>query len=332
MAARSIVRALGVIAVLFAAQSASAQQARETPQQVKGRALFNEGVALFNGGNFAAACPKLEASLQAYAGIGTRGKLAECYEKLGRFASAWSLYLDVARLSRESHEPQREQVATERARALESKLSRVTIVIAQEAPGLIVRRNGRAIDRDGLRDQVVDAGTVRVEVEAPGRKTFATERNVAPGASLRVDVPALETVGGQSTSYDDPSYPSERPSDRSWQRPLGLALAGTGVAALAVGSVFGLSAKSSYDDAFDSGACDRTSRMCNGPGQDAVDDAHKKATISTILFISGGVLATGGAVLFFTAPRSSSGSARLTVSPSVDPFARGASLAAGGVF
>src|SRR5262245_60261131 len=50
--------------------------------------LFEEGKQLFDKGSFAAACSRFEASLALQPGIGARLWLADCYESLGRTASA----------------------------------------------------------------------------------------------------------------------------------------------------------------------------------------------------------------------------------------------------
>ena len=127
-------------------------RAQDAQTQAMGRALFNEGVALFNKGDYEAACPKFEASLKHYPGLGTRGKLAECYEKQGHFASAWAVYREVAQLATRSGDPTREQIANERAKALEPKLSYVTVAVsaANDIPGLVVKRNGREVERSKL--------------------------------------------------------------------------------------------------------------------------------------------------------------------------------------
>ncbi len=54
------------------------------------RSLFDQGRALVKDGNYAAACPKLEESQKIDSGVGTLFNLADCYEHLGRFASAWA--------------------------------------------------------------------------------------------------------------------------------------------------------------------------------------------------------------------------------------------------
>src|SRR4051794_19141828 len=186
-----LVPSVALIAIAMAASPALAQDAQA---QAMGRTLFNEGVTLFNGGNFEAACPKFEASLKAYPGLGTRGKLAECYEKQGRYASAWAAYREVAQLAMRSGDPTREQVASARAKSLEPKLSYVTITLApaNDAPGLVIKRGAVELDRAKLGSaEPVDSGAVTIEVSAPGRKTFTTQLTAIQGQSSKFDIPPL---------------------------------------------------------------------------------------------------------------------------------------------
>src|SRR5438105_15351955 len=88
-----------VIAAACASWAPTDAYAQAASAQAEGRVLFDEGARLLNEGKLDEACPKLEASLRRYAGLGTRGKLAECYEKSGRTASAWAMYEQVAALA-----------------------------------------------------------------------------------------------------------------------------------------------------------------------------------------------------------------------------------------
>lgn len=331
MHVRSVVASV-VLALSFATTATTAQ-AQDAQTQAMGRALFNEGVALYNAGNYAEACPKLEASLKHYPGIGTRGKLAECYEKLGRYASAWAAYREVAQLATRSGDPAREQVANERARSLEPKLAYLTVTIppASDAPGLVVKRNGHEVDRTKLgAAEPSDPGTVVFDVSAPDRKPMTAQVVLTPGQSARFEVPVLEPlVAPQPEAPPSTPPPVRDEGGGAWQKPTGLVLGGVGIAGLAVGTVFGLSAKSTYDGAFDDGRCDRTTNQCDASGQDAVDDARSRATVSTVLFVAGAAFAVGGAVLFFTAPSSSSGRA-LRIAPTT--WAGGGGIVGSGSF
>jgi hypothetical protein len=342
---------VGIVAFAIAGGGAVAgapgEARADDAAEKEGRALFDEGVALGKQGRWAEACPKLAASLERFPGIGTRGKLAECYEKLGRWASAWKLWKEVAELSGRAGEATRERIAREHAQALEPKLARVTVAIgpASEAPGLVVKRDGVALEAAAIgAAQAVDPGSVTFEVSAPGKKTFSAAVEVAAGQSVTFHVPAPEPASGGagavaaappgsgetgatgSASPPTPPATFEFPApetDRvAWQKPVGLVVAGLGVAGVAVGSFVGLSAKSTYDSAFEGGGCDGATNQCDASGQSKVDDARSRATLSTILFAAGGALALGGVVLYLTAPRSHRGALR--VAPA--PYASGAGV------
>lgn len=304
--ARALAGLVGLAVVSTVATLASPAQAEETTAQLMGRTLFNEGVVLFNEGKFAEACAKLEASLRAYPGIGTRGKLAECYEKAGRFVSAWTAYREVAQLAAKSGDFKREQVALERVKAVEPKLSYLTIILppANAAPALTVKRNGIEIDqgRFGTAD-ALDAGTFELDVSAPGRKPFHTQVVINAGDQARFEVPRLEEYPPAPAPSTPHQVSDARGETWHWQRTAGIAAGAAGVVAVGVGAALGLSANGTYDDAFAGGGCDKATLSCDRAGQDAVDDARSRATVSTIAVLGGIALAAGGAVLYFTAPK-----------------------------
>ena len=294
-------------------------RAQDAQTQAMGRSLFNEAVALFNKGDYESACLKFEASLKAFPGIGTRGKLAECYEKAGRVASAWQTYREVAQLATKGGDPTREQVAAERAKALEPRLSYVTVVIppVNDVPGLVVKRNGRELERSklGIADPI-DPGSVIFDLSAPGKKQLRKIVTENERARITFEVPAISPEDAQHviapvdvapapapTTEPPPSYVQSDPPQ--WQKPVGIVAMGLGVVGLGVGTVFGLSASSTYDGAFDNGGCNRGDNTCDRAGQEKIDDARSKATLSTVFFIAGGVFAASGIVLFLTAPSSS---------------------------
>lgn len=331
--------ALGLATAVTHVTPALAQEAQtQATIEARGRALFNEGVALYNKGDYESACPKFEASLKNFPGIGTRGKLAECYEKLGRYASAYAAYREVAQLATRSGEPAREQIASERAKALEPKLSYVTVSLsaANDVPGLVIKRDGREVDRSKLgAAEPADAGNISFEVSAPGRKAFNGHIAVTQGHSVRFDVPLLvvDTPAAPPTVTPPPAATEEAPPTvysgdaPRWHKPLGIVLIGAGVVGLGVGGYFGLSAKSKYDSAFDGGNCDRASKACDPFGQATIDDAHSKATLSTILFGAGAGLAAVGLVVLLTAP--SARSRALQLAPTT--YAGGGGLTLGGL-
>jgi hypothetical protein len=95
------------------------------------------------------------------------------------------------------------------------------------------------------------------------------------------------------------------PADGTARRALGATLAILGIGGIAAGSVFGLLAKSTYDNA--RGECPSGFlSQCPGQATQATSDkntADGQALVSTVAFIGGGVFLATGAILFLTAPK-----------------------------
>ncbi|WP_394833054.1 hypothetical protein LVJ94_41785 [Pendulispora rubella] len=305
----------------FAYQPISPAWAQSGESLAAGRALFDEGMQLLERGKYAEACPKFEASLARLPGNGTRGKLAECYEKIGRTASAWALYREVAVLAARAGDATRQQVAVDRAKALEPKLARITVTAAT-TPGLIVKRNGEPLVQGELGSAIaVDPGEVTIEATAPERKPWSHRVKIEQGASLRVEIPALPSSTETSRAVVQPKAPLRTevqpmsPSHYGPQRAIGLLVGGAGLFTMAAGGLLGLTAKASYDDAFEKD-CSHSDNTCNEEGQRATDAARDRALVSTIVVGAGAAMAVTGAVLFFTARKRHSDYV-LRVAPSV---------------
>jgi hypothetical protein len=90
----------------------------------------------------AQACPKFEESQRLDPGVGTQFNLADCYERTGRLASAYTTFIDVAAATRQLGQFEREAVARERAKSIKPRLSRLVIVVDRKnAPqGIIIRK------------------------------------------------------------------------------------------------------------------------------------------------------------------------------------------------
>ena len=100
-----------------------------------------------------------------------------------------------------------------------------------------------------------------------------------------------------------------------------------GGAALVGGGLFGLLARSTYDDAV-ANECRGNVKTCNPHGLARIDTANSQATLSTVLVVAGGALAAAGVLLFVLAPRD--GARRVGVG--LAPGLTQASLVARGTF
>src|SRR5688572_30490055 len=157
--------------VLFAGSVLIASPASAQTDSAAARALFGEGRDLMEAERFEEACPKFEESLRLDHGMGTQFNLAHCWEKVGRSASAWALFLDVAAAARAGNQPEREAAARERAKALEPKLTRLRVTLTDPAADTKVMRDDQEIGRAAWGMAVpVDPGDHVIRVTASGKE------------------------------------------------------------------------------------------------------------------------------------------------------------------
>lgn len=179
--------------VVAAAATARADDAAAAAEQ-----LFRQGRDLVARRDYAAACPKFEASWKLDPALGTLLNLASCYEKSDRLASAWARYREAADLAGKRQEKQRQQFAAEHADALEKRLPRLVVTVAAQTAGthVVVSRNGVAVD-DALigTEMFVDPGDHEIVATADGRSAYSTKLTVAERQRREVSIPALAPVG-----------------------------------------------------------------------------------------------------------------------------------------
>jgi hypothetical protein len=259
-------------------------------------------------GKVAEACPKLEESLKLDDAIGTRFQLARCYEHLGRTASAWTLYLDVAAKARSLGQTDREAYARSEAARLKPALSKLTISVPPELRSfdLEVTRNELPVGR-GQWDLAlpVDPGNYQITVRAPGKKPWSASIEVnAGGASEKLALPMLEDAPlSETPASGAAATPKDTGAERGGLSTLhwvGIGAAGAGVVSLGIGGVFALSAKSKHDDSgCVDGACPNEAAL------DANEDARSAGNVATVAVVAGGVLVAAGVTLFLVAPPAS---------------------------
>lgn len=312
------------ILVSLMALSGGALGQRPTAAQSKtmAEALFREGERLFLSGEFDEACPKLAESQELDPALGTAFKLAECYEKQGRIASAWSLYLEVAaKISGAGDEPKAEKIR-KRAADIEPKLPKMAVEVPQsmaDLPGIEVRRDGVLMGRASWGVALpVDPGKRTVRVTATGKEPWEVAvEAIRPGEVVPVRVPVLKDlppkVEAQPALPPNPKENDANPKESRSALPMvALALGGVGLVGVGVGSVFGVMAlnkASEWDERTrDTSRCRQGADglyRCNqgeiGPIQEIEASRSAFATASTIGFIAGGAALAGGVVLWLAA-------------------------------
>lgn len=282
--ALSVTALIAVSAYLGACAPAHAQDDPDIKAKAA-RQHFQDGIALYNRGEFERACREFEASLALFSGVGSRGKLAECYERIGRTASAWRLYREVLRLARDEA---RRTLARKRIADLEPRLARLTIEVgaASGLDGFTVARNGVAISAPSFGQPIiVDPGVYRIAAGARQYREFVANVKIAEGGAVTVEVPMLRPLG-----------------DRPGRRTTGLIVGGVGLALmLGGGGTFGLLARSQWQTAQQMG-CDLAAGVCTETaGFEAYEQARRNATLANIAVGVGALTAVLGAYLWWRA-------------------------------
>ncbi len=284
---------------------------------VAATALFDEGRKLMALHRYSEACPKLAESERLAPSGGTLINLAQCYEHNGQTASAWAAWKDAAARASSAGKQDAEKNALAHAAALEPILAKLTIAVdsASDVAGLEVKRDGTVVGHAEFGLPIpVDPGAHVVAAIAPQKKAASYSVDVAARqtdarvtVSLTDDVaavaaatPAPSSAVPPQTQALAPETPPPSENNGAAQRTIGWIAAGAGVVGIAIGSVFGLDAKSKNDQAIQDGC---SGSKCSDPtGLSASNDANGAATASTIAFVAGGVALAAGVVLVLTAP------------------------------
>lgn len=302
-------------------------------ERATAEAMFQRGVALVEDGQYAEACATFTATLDLEKGLGTMLRLADCYDRQGKTASAWALFKEVAASAGLANDVVREQIANERVRELESRLSllRLTVVLPNAATASV---NEPAVIPEVMLDGSVipepmwdapfpmDPGVHPIEVSAPGYQPWLSKLEVPTGPALKsVIVPALSPepaklapvdVFASRTGLDNKPKNSTKAVNRAQKDK---SSASQGSSYLPLGYVFtvvglvavGTSAYLTYQ-AHDLNQESRLScqpddpNACTPNGVELRNDAQWYADAATIAGVSGGILAAAGLSIIVFSP------------------------------
>lgn len=273
-------------------------------------ALFAEGTKLLQEGKTAEACDAIAKAvdLAGSKAIGGMLVLADCRERQGRPATAWSLYKKAFAVAQREGDPRAADADAQIAR-LEPMLPRLVVrvapALAQRAE-LSITLRGAALPPEawGL-PTPIDPGPVTVTAALPGAPAHTW--------SLTIDAAAL-THEVDVAPWDCSSTPGCVPppmreaallapgaaAPASPLGPLGtagLVTGGAGLATLTASLGVALHAAARYRDALDDPDNDCAAGRCNERGVQAVDDARGEGDLATGLTVAGAVLAGAGLTL-----------------------------------
>jgi hypothetical protein len=299
-----------------------------TGEKATAETLFQSGIELIERGRVAEACAKFDASYRVEATLGTLFRLADCYDRIGRTASAWALFSEVKSRAEATDQPARAAMAAARVADLESRLFKLSLNVQRGSgpPGLELRMNDVVIPEAswGL-ELPVDPGLQRLQLSAPGHRTWSATVSIEtqPG-TLRVNVPELQREEPKLVPLK-PAVPAPEPAPTppypSW---LGYSVGGVGLVGLTIAGVFAFRAHDLDQKSLDH--CSReNANACTPRGKQLRDDAQQVATLSSAFAVGGAVLLAGGVTLVLLRPSAREHSARvIRLSASVS---KGATLA-----
>jgi hypothetical protein len=298
-------RSLSRLLLVFAVVASPAMAFAADPAAA--RAQLEVGYGLKEQGKYQEALPHFLESLRLDPQLKTLTNLADCEDHLGQLVDAqqhWVMARD--RAGAEGNDRLKAS-AEARLVALESRMPRLTIKVAPDAPaGTEVVRDGTVLGAISLGAPLpTNTGAHTVVARAPGfaEESFSVtlqeaeqkELVVRPGALLPPVAPVIATAS-LPTSDAVPGYTA------GWtSRKTGAVVAGgVAVVSAGLGIAFGLSTGSSWSAAqHDCGkGCSSTSEAASERSTALTD-----ATVSDITFALAGVALASAAVLWFTAPK-----------------------------
>jgi hypothetical protein len=318
-----------VTVVTFVLLSIAKAFAQPTDNKTLAEQLFNQGRDFAKANDWAAACPKFEASLRYDAALGTKLNLATCYEHVGKLASAWGLYRDAAEQAARAGDEKRREYALTQASALEPRLPKLTITVPAKLPaGFAVTRDGTAVEAGAFGSALyVDPGVHAIQATAPSFKPFTKEITIEEAKSDSLAIPELEAAPEEHKDFPPIESVDQPPRTRKW---IGVGVAAGGVVIAGVGLVFGAKASSSLDSAKTLCGDDLVCRndADYDKGKKLISDARSQATLSTVFVIGGGVAIAAGVVVYLTAPKAHRTETARVV-PSVTPQSVGVAVTGG---
>jgi hypothetical protein len=294
----TVTRSLALAALLVSSPALAQESSARDP--IAAEALFERGKLLIDQGRTLEACTAFSGSQRLDPAGGTLLRLALCHEAAGKLASAWLEFGEVVRVSKEgTGDPaklqERVRLAREHLAAVEPRVPKLAITVqaAARVEGLRVSANGLPRDEGTWGVALpVDPGDVVVVATAPGRQESRVTVHVAEGQQQNVDLLPLLAVGAPPIAALRPPAPTER---ASLLRPVGVGVGVLGLAAIGVGTYFGVRAVGKWNDS--NAACPGTT--CSDPeGVTLASDAQSAARIADVTLGAGAVAVVAGVVLY----------------------------------
>jgi hypothetical protein len=286
-------------------------------QEAAADALFDSARTAMAHRDFDRACEQFRASDKLDPAAGTELNLADCEEKRGRLASAWELFRMVEEKLNPSDE--RVTVAHARAQALQARVPKLTLQLAQGMPTSSTVRDG-GVELGSATFGIslpVDPGAHELVVSAPGFESRSFHVQLAEGESRALVVSPGAAVG--TSPAPAAASPALAPESRaaatstgSSSRTVGFVLAGVGVAALGTATITGLLVQSKKS-AVDAGC--HPDKSCTSAGLDAAHSGRTLEIVSNVGWVVGAAALAAGTYFVLRAGSSGKPSTAVALVP-----------------
>jgi tetratricopeptide (TPR) repeat protein len=162
-------------------------------EQATSRAHFDEGRRLAASGQYELACPKFEAARKLHTSAGVLLNLADCYDKIGRTASAWTMFGEAAPVASLAERLDDAAEARRRQAVLEPGLVHLSIRVSHEVAGFTLTRDDTEVPPEAWNEPIpVDPGAHELRAQAPGCRPWTMSVSVSVKDGNRtIDVPEL---------------------------------------------------------------------------------------------------------------------------------------------
>jgi hypothetical protein len=291
-------------------------------EQAQGR--FLRGKDLLTKKRYDEALAEFRASHDIVASPNTRLETARCLVGMGNLVAAYAEFgrtaVEAKELASEDNRYKRAYDAAMAERAeIEPKVGFVTMTIENPSDTTQLLVGGEEIRRAAWSEPApVQSGETEIVVSTPGRDPIKRKVTVGAGekTALVIDAQSGDRPVAEAPPQPPPATimaPPPPAHAKPWMRTGAYVAGGVGVVGLATFAIFGLMAKSTYDDL--NTACG--GGPCPPDKADEISSGKTKQTVANVGLAFGIVGAAAGATLFVLSASKANAapSAALTISP-----------------
>jgi hypothetical protein len=277
------------------------ESGRPAMDNAAAEAKFNAGLRLFKAGKMADALPVFREVAENNGSPNARLYVGHCLQQLGKYVDAHKAFTAVVKQTTQRADTKYEQTreaALAQLGLLEPRVAKIVVSVVDVPSGLAVKLDGATVEEKDLGSPlVVEPGTHHIEGTAAQMTPVVRDVGVEAGESKStiLTFKKVDAAPAPSAPVDNTALKVETPPKGGFpMRTAGFIAGGAGVAGIAVFTIAGLSAKSTFNRM--SETCGSTG--CSDPGQvSEIDKGRSQQTLANVGLAVGIVGLAAGATL-----------------------------------